>query len=64
MLDDMRKHNPKAFYKVFKRNKNQPKNVNPDVFYEHFKELASDSNTVPKTNPEHVTDNSCIFYEL
>ncbi|XP_055997817.1 uncharacterized protein LOC125647091 [Ostrea edulis] len=41
MLDSMRKHNPKAFYRLFKRKKGQPKNVNPGVFYGHFKELTS-----------------------
>jgi hypothetical protein len=45
-------------------NKNQPKNVNPDVFHKHFKEAASDSNAVTKTNPLHATDNSCSFDEF
>jgi hypothetical protein len=56
MLDDMRKNNLKAFHKLFKRKKNQPKNVNPEVFYEHFK----DSNVVSKTNPEHATNNPIL----
>lgn len=62
MFDVIRKLNPKSFYRNFRKKKGQPANIDPDVFYDHFKDIALSTNaTVEMTelNDEHI-----IFEEL
>lgn len=62
MLDVKRKLNPKSFYRYFRKRKGQPANIDPGVFFDYFKDIASSTNaTVEMTelNAEHI-----IFEEL
>lgn len=62
MLDFLRKSNPKAFYRNFRGKQRQQTNINPSVFYEHFKNIAHAMNASEKST--ECIDADPIFEEL
>ena len=45
MVQQLKKNNPKQFFKNFNRHNSRPPNVSLEDFFEHFRNLASDSSS-------------------
>ena len=60
MLDYMRKKNPKEFYKKFRKPKPREANIHPDTFFNHFKDVASDTSV---RDPDDLTYNEDTVFE-
>ena len=56
----MRKKNPKEFYKKFRKPKPREANIHPDTFFNHFKDVASDTSV---RDPDDLSYND-VFEEL
>ena len=55
-MDDMRRNNPKGFWKYFKKKPNSSSgknNVSLEQFFEYFKDLASSNNQIVDEDVEH-----------
>lgn len=64
MLNQIRRHNPKLFYKYFQRKKSHSSDVDPTTFFNHFKELSLNRNATTMTTENVRSDNSAVFDEL
>jgi exonuclease III len=63
MLNQMRKENPKAFYKKFKRQSWGAINISADSFRDHFEKLAN-KEAIQAQSVDHHKTGDVIFEEL
>ena len=62
LIEHLRKHNPKEFYKHFHRRKNKNNSIDLESFQQHFQELATFSNNTSIETP--VDTGHTVFDEL
>ena len=61
MLDNMKRDNPKQFYRIFrKKRKSCKSNLNVKDFFQYFSNLMSGADI----EPQHTDETHCVFNEL
>ena len=64
MVQQLKKNNPKQFFKNFNRHNSRPPNVSLQDFFKHFRNLASDSSSTYISIANYLDTDSPIFDSL